>query len=352
MKTNIITSNPRGEAFFLNLRFLLIICVFIGNAIEPLIQDIDAMHALYVWIFTFHMPLFVFVTGHFAKTNLLGLPGRRLMLQISLQYVIFQSLYSILDVAVFKVQNVHHSFFAPYLLLWFLASHLCWRVLLTVMNKWTPRQQLAVSLALGVLVGYLQVDGVWLSLSRTFVYLPFFIAGYHFSFAYLEKFLTPLARAITMSFAGVMLVAVVLWGQLIDAGWLYGSMTYGQLGHDEWYAGAYRLALYALQLLAGIAFLSFVPLRVSRLTDLGRRTLYVFLLHGFIIRFAAASPLYDRITNTAASAMLIVGAIFLTLVLSHPLVRKWTSPVIEPPVQWLLKLERRAFRPFRTVSKH
>ncbi|GAA0138185.1 acyltransferase family protein [Paenibacillus sp. YSY-4.3] len=352
MNTNIIQSNRRGETFFLNLRFLLIICVFIGNAIEPLIKNMDAMHALYVWIFTFHMPLFVFVTGYFAKANLLGQPGRKLMLQIGLQYIIFQSLYSVLDVTVFKVQNIHHSFFAPYLLLWFLASHLCWRLLLMMMNKWTPLQQLAISLALGVLVGYLQVDGTWLSLSRTFVYLPFFIAGYHFSFAYLEKIFTPTARALTMALAAIMLGAIVLWGHLIDAGWLYGSMTYGQLGHNEWYAGAYRLALYALQLLAGGAFLSFVPLRESKLTDLGRRTLYVFLLHGFIIRLGAASPLYDHVTNAAASSMLIIGAVLLTFLLSHSFVRKWTSPVIEPPVQWLLNLQRRAFRPFRTASKH
>ncbi|WP_148499845.1 acyltransferase family protein [Paenibacillus ihumii] len=350
-KTN-IQSNPQGETFFLNLRFLLMICVFIGNAIEPLIQDITAMHALYMWIFTFHMPLFVFVTGYFAKANLLGQPGRRLMLQISLQYVIFQSLYSILDVTVFKVQNVHHSFFAPYLLLWFLASHFCWRLLLILLSKWTPLQQLAASLTLGVLVGYLQVDGAWLSLSRTFVYLPFFIAGYHFSFVSAAKLFTPGVRISAGALAAVLLGAVSLWGHYIDPGWLYGSMTFSQLGHSEWYAGTYRLALYALQLLAGIAFLAVVPLQESRLTDLGRRTLYVFLLHGFIIRFAAVSPLYKYVTNTAASVLLVIGAILLTLLLSHSLIRKWTSPVIEPPVQWLLNLERRAFRPFGAASKH
>lgn len=351
MTTN-IQSNPRGETFFLNLRFLLIVCVFVGNAIEPLIKDIAALHTLYVWIFTFHMPLFVFVTGYFAKANLRGHSGRKLMLQIGFQYVIFQSLYSILDVTLFQVQNIQHSFFTPYLLLWFLASHLCWRVLLIVMNKWTPLQQLALSLALGVVVGYLQVDGAWLSLSRTFVYLPFFIAGYHFSFANLEKIFTPLIRLLTLVLAVVLFGGVALWGNQLDAGWLYGSMTYAQMGHHEWYAGLYRLALYVLQFLAAIAFLSFVPLQESKLTDLGRRTLYVFLLHGFIIRIAAVSPLYNYVTNMAASVMLILGAILLTLLLSHSFVRKWTSPVIEPSVQWLLDLERRTFRPFGTASKH
>ncbi|AZK46585.1 acyltransferase family protein [Paenibacillus lentus] len=347
-----VQANPHGETFFLNLRFLLIICVFVGNAIEPLIKDMAMMHNIYVWIFTFHMPLFVFVTGYFAKANLLGRSGHRLLLQIGLQYVIFQSLYSLLDVTIFQVQNIQHSFFIPYLLLWFLASHLCWRVILIAMNNWTPLQQLALSLALGVFVGYLQVDGAWLSLSRTFVYLPFFIAGYHFSFAYLEKIFTPKARLFTLALQIALLGAIAIWGSRIDAGWLYGSMTYGQLGYHEWHAGLVRLALYGLQLLAGIAFLSFVPMRESKLTDLGRRTLYVFLLHGFIIRIAAASPLYNYITNTTTSIMLMIGAVLLTLLLSHSFIRKWTSPVIEPSVQWLLNLERRAFRSFGTTNKH
>lgn len=346
------TANQRGETFFLNLRFLLIVCVFVGNAIEPLIAQISSMHTLYVWIFTFHMPLFVFVTGYFAKSNLLGQPGRKLMLQIGLQYVIFQSLYSLLDMIVFRVEHIRHSFFAPYLLLWFLASHLCWRLLLLAMNKWTPLQQLALSILLGVLVGYLQIDGLWFSLSRTFVYLPFFIGGYHFSFAFLEKILTRTTRLYLLALAGAVITAAALWGNDLEAGWLYGNMTYGQMGHYEWHAGLLRLGLYALQFIAGFAFLSFVPLQESRMTDLGRRTLYVFLLHGFIIRIAAISPLYDYVGSPEAALIVIAGAVLLTLLLSHSLVRKWTAPVIEPSVQWLLAIERRALRQMGAAGKH
>lgn len=334
--------NQRGETFFLNLRFLLIVCVFIGNAIEPLISRMDGIHSLYMWIFTFHMPLFVFVTGYFAKSSLTGEAGRKVLLQIGMQYVIFQTLYSVLDVTVFQVKDIHHSFFAPYLLLWFLASHFCWRLVLLSLRKCSPLQQLAISVFLGVLVGYLQLDGTWLSFSRTFVFLPFFIAGYHFSFAALEKFLTRKVRIAGMMLSAGLFLAIYLGGGGLIPGWLYGNMTYMQLNHHEWYAGFIRLSLYLLQLFAGAIFLSFVPARESRLTDFGRRTLYVFLLHGLIIRLAAASPLYDYIHTGAATLGLIAGAVILTVLLSQPMVRKWTSPAIEPPVQWVVELERRA----------
>ncbi len=338
--------NQRGETFFLNLRFLLIVCVFIGNAIEPLINRMDGLHSLYMWIFTFHMPLFVFVTGYFAKSSLFDKSGRKVLLQIGMQYVIFQTLYSVLDITVFQVKNIHHSFFAPYLLLWFLASHFCWRLVLISMRKCSPLQQLAISVLLGVLVGYLQLDGVWLSFSRTFVFLPFFVAGYHFSFTALETFLTREVRIAGIALSAGLLLALYFGGGSLIPGWLYGSMTYMQLDQQEWYAGLLRLSVYLLQLFAGAVFLSFVPKQASRITDYGRRTLYVFLLHGLIIRLAAASPLYDYIHTGAASLALIAGAVILTVLLSQPVVRKWTSPAIEPPVQWVVDLERRALGQF------
>lgn len=342
----------RGETFFLNLRFLLIVCVFVGNAIEPLINRMEGMHSLYMWIFSFHMPLFVFVTGYFAKSSLGGEAGRKVLLQIAMQYAIFQSLYSALDVALFKVDHIHHSFFAPYLLLWFLASHLCWRVLALLMRKFSPFQQLACSVVLGVLVGYLQLDGTWLSISRTFVFLPFFVAGYHFNFSGLDRFLNRKTRTAGILLSAALFAGLTVYGSHLAPGWLYGNMTYMQLGQEAWFAGLNRIALYLLQFAAGAVFLAFVPKQESRLTDFGRRTLYVFLLHGFLIRLAAISPIYGYVDSWAGSLAVIALAVGLTLLLSLPFVRKWTSPVIEPPVQWALNLERKALGQFGTVSKH
>ncbi|MBE9915025.1 fucose 4-O-acetylase [Paenibacillus donghaensis] len=334
------TLPKQGETYFLNLRFILILTVFIGNAIEPLIHQMDGLHALFLWIFTFHMPLFVFVTGYFAKGGLDGTAGRKTLLQIGLQYIIFQSLYSFLDMTVFRVENIHRSFFAPYLLLWFLASHMGWRLLTLGMRKLSPTTQVVISLALGVLIGYLPLDGAWLSFSRTFVYLPFFVIGYHFSFDAFVQFFTKKKRMIAAAASAALFVIIALWGLQMPEGWLFGSMTFMQLGHTEWYAGLYRLALYGLQFASAAAFLAWVPFGQSHLTDLGRRTLYVFLLHGFIIRLAVVSGLYSYIHHPAAAMLLIAGAVLLAVALAQPIVRKMARPVVEPPVTWILRLER------------
>lgn len=334
----------RGETFFLNLRFLLIVTVFVANAIEPLISAMSGLDALYRWIFSFHMPLFVLVTGYFARTSLSGPAGRKVLLQIGLQYLIFQSLYSALDVSFFQVSNIHHSFFAPYLLLWFLASHICWRLLMLGMSRWSRSAQFAFAIAAGVAVGYLQLDGIWFSLSRTFVYLPFFVVGYHFSFNAFVKLYQRTIRIIAAAASLLLFIALALPGRSLPVGWLYGSMTYMQLDVHEWYAGVFRLGVYALQFASSLAFLSLVPWGLSRMTGLGRRTLYVFLLHGLVVRGAAASGLYAYISHPAGAAVLVAGAAACAVLLAQPVVRRLLHPLVEPSVEWMISLQRAALR--------
>lgn len=334
----------RGKTFFLNLRFMLIVSVFIGNAIEPLIPTMSGLHNLYMWIFSFHMPLFVLVTGYFARNNLAGSGGRRLLMQIGLQYIIFQSLYSLLDTTLFHVHGIHHSFFAPYLLLWFLASHACWRLLMLGMRRWTTTAQVTFAVVAGIAVGYLQLDGVWFSISRTFVYLPFFVLGYHFSFQTFVRIYQKWIKFTAAAFSILLFILLAVWGSGIQVGWLYGNMTYMQLEHHEWYAGIYRLALYGLQLTASLAFLGWVPYRLSRMTDWGTRTLYVFLLHGFIVRFAIISGLYGMINNPVGVTLLFISTVILTILLAQPEVKRLLHPLVEPPVNWMISLQRAALR--------
>ncbi|KWX85027.1 fucose 4-O-acetylase [Paenibacillus riograndensis] len=334
----------RGETFFLNLRFMLIVTVFAGNAIEPLIQSLSGMHRLYLWIFSFHMPLFVLVTGYFAGKSLTGAAGRRMLLQIGLQYLIFQTLYSVLDVSIFHVRNIHHSFFAPYLLLWFLASHACWRLLMLGLGRWSRAAQIIFSVSAGIAVGYLQLDGIWFSISRTFVYLPFFVIGYHFSF---EAFVRIYNKYVKIAAAAPSVLLPLLLGMLGSErrlGCVYGSMTYMQCDASAWAAVVCRRGMYGLQLAASLAFRVWVPHRLSRMTEWGRRTLYVFLLHGFVVRLAAVSGIYAYLGNAAGAALVLLCAVACTVLLAQPAVKRLLHPLVEPSVDWMISLQRAALR--------
>ena len=54
------------DTYFDNLKFILILLVVVGHLIEPF-NDEAAMGAIYRFIYSFHMPLFIFAAGYFAK---------------------------------------------------------------------------------------------------------------------------------------------------------------------------------------------------------------------------------------------------------------------------------------------
>ncbi|MCG7410294.1 fucose 4-O-acetylase [Paenibacillus sp. ACRRX] len=333
MLSNASIKSPwSGETFGLNLRFLLIVTVFVANAIEPLIHAMPEMKALFLWIFTFHMPLFVGVTGYFARSNLFSEKGNRILRQIALQYVVFQSIYSLLDYLLFRVPGVTHSFFVPYLLLWFLIGHLVWRIVLRVFIHKGVKHPVLWSIALGVLVGFIPFGGAWFAISRTFVYLPFFVIGYSCSLESLRKRVTIPIRIIGALVSAGLLVGLYLLAPQIEPIWLMNNMTFNELGwiHDGLSAIMLRFAIYLIEFIASIAFLAWVPQRICAITDLGRRTLYVFLLHGLIVRFAEYFGLYQHVTSGIAVSLLIIFSIGCTVLLAQPIVRNIAHPLIEP----------------------
>lgn len=332
----------RGDTFFLNLRFLLIATVFLGNIMEPLIQQYVPVRTFYLWIFSFHMPLFVFVTGYFARYSLTGASGKKMLQQITLQYIIFQTLYSIMDVAVFRVHGIQHSFFLPYLLVWFLLSHLCWRLLLLGFLHLKLKHPAFVAIGLAVLIGYGGFNGGFLSLSRTFVYLPFFIVGYFFRFETFMAWFTVRRRMVCGAASAALFGILLVMPQAVNPQWLYGSFTYTQLGFQEWYAGLIRLGIYGLQFASSLAFLALVPQQEGAITDWGKRTVYVFLLHGFVVRLTVASGIYASIDHAFEVAALLLAAVLCTIALAQPFVKQWTHALIEPETGWMLRIERKA----------
>ncbi|MBU5355518.1 fucose 4-O-acetylase [Paenibacillus barcinonensis] len=331
MRNRILIQDDQ-ESFFYNLRFMLIVCVLAANALEPLITRFAGAEALFMWIYTFHMPLFVWVTGYFARSSIQGTAARNVLKQIAIQYVLFQTLYALMDATVFHTPHMRLSFFAPYLLLWFLASHFCWRLLVWLTMNWKPHQRLIASIALGVIVGYMPVDGFWLSFSRTLVFLPFFVLGYDYG-AVIRSYLVPgWGRRAAAVLSAALLIYIACGGLNISAGWLLGSKTFAELGHHEWYAGVLRLGVYLLEIVSALLFLAWVPNLTSKITDLGKRTLYVFLLHGFLVRLAIWSGIYSYMGSALFVPIILVVAVLFAITLAHPLVRRTFKALIEPDI--------------------
>ena len=120
-----------------------------------------------------------------------------------------------------------------------------------------------------------------LSFSRTFVFFPFFVLG-HYKHAAIIQIIKnhKINQFIAFGvFTVIFLVLLMIFeNYTIDKWWLFGSRSYSTLGVQWEYGVVYRLSLYALASILGVALL-LATSRVRRFyTAYGEDTLYILSL--------------------------------------------------------------------------
>lgn len=323
----------KREAYFDNARWFLIILVVFGHVISPIKNDNQMLFTLYTTIYLFHMAAFILISGYFAK----GFREKGYLLKIAkktlIPYVIFQILYTFFyygaDLIKGKDAVFDFSFTTPHFALWFLLSLFCWNVLLFVFARfgwWT----VAIAFAVGIAIGY--VDGVdkYLSLSRTFVFFPFFLLGYYLKPAFFKKLTRTRWKVLGGIVLGALLVTFYIYSPAHSTDWLECSYPYSHMGVSDWQGGLTRIIQYALMTLTLFSALSLMPRQHLSMTVRGRRTLYVYLLHGFIIqaiRKFLPDDTYDATSDYIL--LLILFAVAVAFLLASRYTKKIARPLVE-----------------------
>ena len=86
------------------LKFGLILFVVLGHIADGYTGDSEVMRSLYLFIYVFHMPLFIFISGLFSKRTVDELPAGKIIgyLLIYLFSKILYGLYCIIDSGRFR----------------------------------------------------------------------------------------------------------------------------------------------------------------------------------------------------------------------------------------------------------
>src|SRR5690606_18416852 len=100
------------DSFFDNAKLLLIILVVMGHMIEPLAGG-QTLKPLYMLIYSFHMPLFILISGYFSKNYTSESYARKVITNLVLPYVIFETLYSLLDFVLSNGAPLTFTYFTP-----------------------------------------------------------------------------------------------------------------------------------------------------------------------------------------------------------------------------------------------
>jgi fucose 4-O-acetylase-like acetyltransferase len=334
--------------FWDNARFVSVTLVVIGHGIQRLTSDSNNALVLYLFIYAFHMPAFAIISGYFSKASP---PTTRRMTKvltdILLPYVIMETIWTLVQWIVEGKQEFNPT--NPSWTLWFLLALGIFRLVLPYLVL--VRAPLLWALLLSVMVGYFSNVDSTFSLSRAIGILPFFVLGWQARQWQIAERFFALGRAV-WAVRGVAIAVLGVWLAIVIVGiehwraidlryWFFYEDSYRVLGEREWWAGLVRLGLIALAVVLSAAFLVLIPRRTTWITGFGQATMYVYLLHSFILY-----PLRETgvLTNEHSSAIWLVGMVFagiaISTLLTAPIVRRVFRPLIQPEARWLLARTR------------
>ncbi|MQA61442.1 MAG: acyltransferase [Actinophytocola sp.] len=334
-------SKKYRDPFIDNAKFLAIALVAIGHFVGPVLNE-PLGAATFVTIFTFHMPAFVFIAGYLSR-GFKGTPkqAQRVVTTIVAPYLVFEISYEVFLSAI-RGNSIKLDVLNPSYAMWFLAALFFWRLSAPVWRAMKPSVAIAAAVAISLGSAAMDLPGV-LDLHRMLGFLPFFVAGLVLPldryFAFVRRLRT---RALgTVGLAGFFVATYFLHPH--TTAWLYYSKSYSELGVSTLTGLANRSLMLILGCVMTTAFLAVVPRRQLWFTALGAGTLYVYVLHRFIVK-AGTGPdgLYDswEWLHTPLGVVAIVAFGFgVTVVLSSAPVRALFRPLVEPRLEWLFRRE-------------
>lgn len=321
-----MTSTTSRSKYFDNAKFILIFLVVFGHMISPYKDQDKVLFTLYTVIFLFHMPAFILISGYFAK----GFKNKGYLLKsvqkILIPYFIFQIIYSVVYFLVGKEKTLEFDLFQPHWSLWFLLSLFFWNLLLYVFArlKWVG---LLIAVLLGIAIGYFEHAGSFMSISRTFVFFPYFLLGFLLNGDHLKRII---GAKYSVPAGVVIIISTFLFFGLSfpenAVPWLLGDTSYENMGGMQLTDGLLRGLQYVLTLVVVFGFLPLIPSNQYRITKIGERTLYVYLFHGFIIK-SIQSILPDAISENYL--FLIAFSFMVCIVLGSYMIKKYTQPLVE-----------------------
>lgn len=330
------------DPFLDNAKGLLIVLVVLGHLLETI--PIDAADGLYKWIYAFHMPAFVVVSGYLSR-NFRATPRqcRGLVTLLLVPYIAVQLLMSF-ERVIFGGAGFSLNLFVPSFAIWYLLALVVWR-LMTPLLLAIPHP-LIISIAVSVLsVTYGGLSGE-LAGARVLSFLPFFTLGLLATPAHVEAFKRLTSRLwLRVCLGAFLLVALVVAYAMRDhiaRAWLYMYGKVDKFGLSNMENVLVRVLVLAVAAALLFAFLAIVPRTRNIFTPLGEATIYVYVLQTLILY-----PLMPIIEtwphwNVAGVAALMAGGVLLAVLLGTRPVQRATRWLIDPVGFWRPLLRRPA----------
>lgn len=333
-------------AYWDNAKWVAIALVVVGHTVQPLVTTNDAAQAPYLLIYAFHMPLFGVVSGYFTTDDPQPRHYTKIVTDLAIPYLVFELIWSCIQ-SIVEGRLSFDPTTASWTL-WFLLALAAFRLLLPMLAR--VRWPLAWAVAAAVLVGYWDGVDQTLSTMRIFGMMPFFVLGWQLRHTGLVDRWIAMRRTTGIRIVAALLLAGTfamfmafpdLWRSVDMRHWFFLDRPFDDIGNGErWYDGIIRLIIMACTTLLIVAALVLVPRRRTFFTDWGQATMFVYLLHPFILYWPREFDWFADSSDAWWMAPLgVVVGLVITVVLSTRTTQRLTSWLVEPKVPFLLRKE-------------
>ena len=258
----------------------LIFLVVLGHFLERMVGwSQPASHLILESIYAIHMPAFIFISGMLYKDkNWL----KNIIFFIAL-FIPFQLLYLASD-ALMNGQWRWSLFERPYWLMWYLMGMMAWTLFMHVFYRSRYVLLWAILVAFGV--GLSPWNNYAFSIGRIGVFLPFFVLGCCYGQRILERIQQQKHTLLFGSMSLGMMILILYYSHLSQF-WWYGSLSYTQLKVEVWQGSLIRFACMLISCWGILTLFTLFQGLGNRFTELGKNTLPVYLLHGFVVIWLA-----------------------------------------------------------------
>lgn len=313
------------SCYFDNVKAILILLVVFGHLLEGLRIN-DFISSIYNFIYLFHMPLFILISGYFSKKAIEPQVALKKSMSYLRYYLVFQVLYLIFRYYVLG-EGIGHPFqinlFTPSWILWYLAALILWTLVTPYIGLIRHKSRaIALSFVISIFSGFLIGIGYYLSISRFLVFLPFFVIGLCLT----EKQMLninhsakiPMKIIASFIFIAVLFFMINSHDFFLDV-MLYGATPFATLlerltDYTMIQLFIQRILALLIAIVLGFCVLLLTPKRKLFITFLGENTLFIFLIHGFFV--LAFNKYIAQYMTDANNVVILLTATIATIIIT------------------------------------
>jgi fucose 4-O-acetylase-like acetyltransferase len=311
-----------------NFKIILIFFVVLGHFME-LNKSHPVMGGINNVIYSFHMPLFIFISGYFSKS--INSQRKKDINTLIYSYIIFE----ILNLVFTKITSLgsgSFNIFIPTYSNWYLLGLFFWRLLIPYFSFYERKTSLFLVIVFAFFIGFFDDFNQFLGLYRIFYFMPFFVLGFYCKniHSLINKWLKYRIPIITILIISILFILIIsIWEPIPTLregiGWAY--TPYRGYGTDGILALLLRLIGFTSSLLICFSFLFIVPQKRTFFSKYGKNTLNVFLLHMFIVYPMNSLVLEHNSPGWILSGVYILASAIITIFFSLSFVDKIISPL-------------------------